>query len=416
MRDFSFLLILLIAQISFAQKANYDETKASPFPIPNLLNSVTGQKITNTKQWEANKQALLNLFAVNVYGTTPMLNLKQHFVVKNTKEVFGGKAIQKQISIVFDDYPQLSTIDMLLYVPKGIKKPPVFLGLNFEGNHSLIDDKDIPITKNWMRGENKDVLRVKDHVALEGSRGTAKIETWPFEKIVLSGFAVATAYCGDIEPDFDEGWKNSLRGVIGNRETNTWGAMGSWAWGLSRMLDYLQTDMNVDGKKAIVIGHSRLGKAALWAAAQDTRFAAVISNESGEGGAALSKRWYGETVEIINTNFPHWFCEKFKTYNDNVSALPVDQHQLLALMAPRPIYVSSAEGDQWSDPKGEFLSLFLSQPVFKLYGKKTLTETERPPVNYPIGNYNRYHYRSGKHDLNLYDWDQYLKFAKEVVK
>lgn len=406
----------LVSNLSFAQAVNYDESKIPPYTLPDVMTAVDGQTIKTIQQWEANRPALLQLFAENVYGTTPKLTLKQHFVVTKTKEVFGGKAIQKQISIVFDDYPTLGSINMLLYVPKGVKNPPVFMGLNFEGNHSLILDNDIPITTNWMLEYKKDSTRIKNHRALEGSRGTAGIETWPFEKIISAGFAVATAYCGDIEPDYAEGWKTSLRGVIGNRETNTWGAMGAWAWGLSRMLDYVQSDKDIDGKKAIAVGHSRLGKAAFWAAAQDTRFAAYISNESGEGGAALARRWYGETVEIINTKFPHWFSDKFKTYNQNVNALPTDQHQLVALIAPRPIYISSAEGDQWSDPTGEFLSLKNAEPVYQLYGKKTFTDEARPPVDQPIGSHIRYHYRSGKHNMTMYDWEQYLKFAAEVMR
>ena len=406
----------LVSNLSFAQAINYDESKIPPYTLPDVVTAVDGQKIRTVKQWEANRPALLKLFAENVYGTTSKLTFKQHFLVTKTKEVFGGKAIQKQVSIFFDDYPTLSPINILLYVPKGVKNPPVFMGLNFEGNHSLILDADIPITKNWMLEYKKDSTRVKNHQALEGSRGTAGIETWPFEKIISAGFAVATAYCGDIEPDYPEGWKTSLRGVIGNRETNTWGAMGAWAWGLSRMLDYVQSDKDIDGKKAIVVGHSRLGKAAFWAAAQDTRFAAYISNESGEGGAALARRWYGETVEIINTKFPHWFSDKFKTYNQNVNALPIDQHQLVALIAPRPIYISSAEEDQWSDPTGEFLSLKNAKPVYQLYSKKTFAEEARPPVDQPIGSHIRYHYRSGKHNMTVYDWEQYLKFAAEVVR
>ncbi len=411
------LILLFVSNLVFSQTANHDESKVPPYTLPDVLTGVNGEKIKTIKDWEANRPALLQLFAENVYGTTPKMTLKQHFVITKVKnDALGGKAIQKQISIFFDDYPTLSPINILLYLPKNVAKPPIFMGLNFEGNHSLIFDNDIPITKNWMLEYKKDSTRIKNHVALEGSRGTAGIETWAFEKIISAGFAVATAYCGDIEPDYPEGWKTSLRGVIGNQKENTWGTMGAWAWGLSRMLDYVQSDKDIDEKKAIVVGHSRLGKAAFWAAAQDTRFAAYISNESGEGGAALARRWYGETVEIINTKFPHWFSEKFKTYNQNVNALPTDQHQLVALIAPRPIYISSAEGDQWSDPKGEFLSLKNAEPVYKLYGKRTLTESTQPPVNQPIGSDIRYHYRSGKHYMNDYDWEQYLKFAEEVMK
>jgi hypothetical protein len=414
------IFIFLFYQISFAQEPtfNYDEAKVPPYILPNILTAVNGKKIKTAKAWEANRQELLQLFAENVYGKTPKMHLKQHFVVNNVKnDALNGKAIRKQISIFFDDYPQLGSIDVLLYIPKNTTKPaPVFVGLNFEGNHSLTSENDISITKNWVVDFRKDNKAIINNHATEAARGSASIESVPFETIISKGFAIATAFCGDIEPDFPEGWKTSIRGAIGNEKVNTWGAMGAWAFGLSRILDYLETDREIDSKKAIVYGHSRLGKAALWAAAQDQRFAAYISNESGEGGVALSRRWYGETVERINTHFPHWFCEKYKTFNKNVTALPTDQHQLVALLAPRPIYISSAEGDQWSDPTGEFLSLKNAEPVYKLYGKKTLTETTRPPVNTPIGEYIRYHYRTGKHNMTAYDWEQYLKFAEEVVR
>jgi hypothetical protein len=409
-------IFLLFSSMADAQvPANYDETKMPPYVLPDILKAVNGTTIKSKTQWEANRPALLDLFAENIYGKTPELHLKQHFIVtKINNNALNGKAIQKQISIFFDDYPQLSSIDVLLYIPKNVSKPPVFLGLNFEGNHSLIFDRDIPITKNWMNDFKKDSTLINNNLATEASRNKATIETWPFAEIIDQGFAVATAFHGDIEPDKVDGWQTSIRGAIGKREVNTWSAMGAWAWGLSRMLDYVQTDDQVDGNKAIVVGHSRFGKAAFWAAAQDQRFAAYISNESGEGGAALLKRFYGETIEIINSHFPHWFTEKFKTFNNNAAALPIDQHQLAGLIAPRPIYISSAEGDQWSDPTGEFLTLKYAVPVYKLYGKKVFADTVRPPVNQPIGTYNRYHYRTGKHDMNAYDWAQYLKFAKEL--
>ena len=175
------------------------------------------------------------------------------------------------------------------------------MGLNFEGNHSLTNESDILITKNWMADFKKDTTQIKNNRALEGSRGKAIVETWPIEVIIDKGFAVATAFHGDIESDNPEGWKTGVRGAIGMKDVKTWSAIGAWAWGLSRMLDYLQTDSGVNGKKVIAIGHSRFGKASFWAAAQDPRFYAYISNESGEGGAALARRWYGETVEVIET-------------------------------------------------------------------------------------------------------------------
>jgi hypothetical protein len=246
----------------------------------------------------------------------------------------------------------------------------------------------------------------------------ARLEALSPLRVLARGYATATAWGHDLVPDRVDGLAepasvSALLGTGGTEEraADAWGAMGGWAWGLSRALDYLETDSDLDAKRVAVHGFSRLGKAALWAAAQDERFALVISNESGCGGAALSKRIYGETVGIINQKFPHWFSKSFRRYDDNEAALPVDQHQLLALIAPRPLYVASADGDQWSDPRGEFLSARAAEPVYALFGKKGLGVAAMPPLDTPVGETIGYHNRTGKHDMTAYDWARYLDFA-----
>lgn len=400
---------------------NYDEAKVGTYKLPNPLTSNTGKPVKTRADWESRRTELIQLFAENVYGQTPKQTIKLRFQTTAVdSSALNGLAIRKMVSIFFVDYPQVPSIDVLLYLPKSKKVAPVFLGLNFCGNHCVTTEADIPLSTRWMIsgavGEAAVNNRNGEPRATEKFRGM-QARRWPIEMIIKRGYALVTAYYGDIEPDHPQGWRSGIRSVLGDTtKADNWGAIGAWGWGMSRILDYLQTEPRIDSKRVIAIGHSRIGKAAVWAGAQDERFAAVVSNESGEGGAALSRRWYGETVERINTSFPHWFCGRYKTYNKNVANLPVDQHELLALIAPRPLYVASANDDQWSDPKGEFLGAVNAEPVYRLYGKTGLGTATFPSLNQSVGQTVRYHDRTGKHDVTDYDWEQYLRFADELVR
>lgn len=409
----------MIAFNALAQKipVNYDESKMPPYTLPDPLVLPNGKPIKSKEVWEkTGRPAVLKLFAENVYGVNPFPGpVKITSEVRSVNEnALGGKAVSKQITLRFPEISPTLALNILLYLPKNVQKAPVFVSLNFMGNHTATHEKDVFVTENWVNsGFDKSFVNNR---ATDASRGLAE-RRWPMEAIIARGYAVATAYYGDLEADHAEGWKTGLRSVLTPEQREKWSAIGVWAWSMSRMADYLvQNESKIDKQKLIAVGHSRIGKATLWAGAEDPRFSIVISNDSGEGGAALSRRWIGETVEHLNTQFPHWFCANYKKYNKAVSELPVDQHELLALMAPRPLYVASATEDTWADPKGEFLGAVEAEKVYQLYKKTGLGTTTMPMPNSPVGQTIGYHIREGKHDILRYDWEQYMNFADKHVE
>lgn len=424
-----FILFLFVSYMANAQSEseyNYDESKVPEFQVPDPLTTFDGEKISNSSEWfDKHRPELHRFFEEQVYGKVPAkldgLNFK---LLEESEEALNGNAKRKQIQIIATKRNRSLSFNMLLYLPKGKSNVPVFLGHNFLGNHTVNEDPDILMTTAWVM--NNEGLGISDHRSKETSRG-ARASRWALDKIIAGGFGLATIYYGELDPDKygkgqpDQGdFTDGIHSLFLEEDQmgpapNEWGGIAAWAWGLSRALDYLATDADVDETKVIAFGHSRLGKAALWAGASDQRFAAVISNESGCGGAALSKRKFGETVGRINSVFPHWFCDNFNQYNGNEDALPVDQHQLLALIAPRPLYVASAQEDEWADPRGEFLSAHYTSLVYGLFGKEGISSNKMPTVDQPIQNTVAYHIRTGKHDVTDYDWEQYIKWAKKQL-
>jgi hypothetical protein len=400
------------------EMTNQDEAQVGSLPIPDPLTCEDGSKVTTKEQWlEKRRPELFKLFETEMYGRNPDKKLEggRMEVLLENKQALEGKATQRLVRIYFTkaDLPHL---DVLVYLPNAASKDKpagMFVGLNFGGNHAVTEDPAIPVPQGWFR--NNKESGVTDNRATEKSRGKDALR-WPFAEVIARGYGVATAYYGDLDPDFDDGFQNGVQPLFYKEgqtkpEADEWGSIGAWAWGLSRIADYLVTLPEVDDKRLAVLGHSRLGKTSLWAGAQDSRFSIVISNNSGAGGAALSKRHFGETVNKLNSNFPHWFNGNFKKYSMNEAALPIDQHELIALCAPRPVYVASATEDLWADPKGEFLGAKLAEPVYALFGKKGLGVSEPPAPDVSVGEVLGYHNRTGKHDILLFDWEKYMDFA-----
>jgi hypothetical protein len=396
-----------------ADLPNYDENKVHPYQLPDPLQFLDGRRVKSSRDWPQRRGEILRLFEQNMYGTTPRFEYNATVAFQSVDPgALGGKATRKQAHLVFSAVGRTIQLDLLLYVPNDRKKPaPVFIGLNFNGNHAVQTDPGIAMVVSWMA----EGPGVDNHHATPAARGV-EANRWPVERIIDRGYAVATAYYGDLDPDYDDGFQNGVHPLAyqpgqTHPDANEWGSIGAWAWGLSRIMDYLQNDPDIDSGRACLLGHSRLGKAALWAGAQDERFALVISNDSGCGGAALSRRNFGETVPTINHAFPHWFCENFKSYNDRVQDLPMDQHMLLSIMAPRPLYIASAEDDLWADPRGEYLSAYQASPVYRLLGQDGPVTEEMPGVEQPLLSRIGYHIRRGGHDVTPYDWDRFMDFA-----
>ncbi|HUS00654.1 MAG TPA: hypothetical protein VMY77_02950 [Chitinophagaceae bacterium] len=420
--------LVMMKSSALAQKEeNFDENKIPPYTLPDLLVADNGKVINTSKEWETiQRPAILKKFTKNVYGKVPGKPKDIHF--KTTylnNNALNGKATRKEITIYFKKGEKGPSMNVLLYLPNNVKsRVPVFIGLNFTGNHSTQFDSTITITDSWKRinASNTAVLKnewpyrsgfkrvIRNKKAIRGE----EVHRWPIEEIIDNGYGVATAYYEDLEPDHPEGWQSGVRSTLQhelNIKSEEWASISVWAWGLSRIMDYLENDDRVNAKQVVVTGLSRLGKAALWAGANDQRFAIVVSADSGEGGAALSRRDFGETIELINRVNPHWYIKKYKSYNFAVDKLPVDHHMLIALSAPRPVYIASAILDRSADPKGEFLSGKFAGPAYALYGKKGVGVEEQPPVDTPVGETIGYHVRTGEHDILLYDWIQFIHFA-----
>lgn len=411
----TFLVILVLSGLATVNgqsslRANYDESKVGTYSLPDPLSFNDGKKVGNARDWERRRRELIELFQQNVYGRSPKPPARGDFTIFDSdKNALRGKAVRKQVTIYFSPNKEGPKEDVLIYIPAGAQKPvPLILSLNFSGNHAVINDPAVRLATLWNRTTHE------REQAKEESRG--KDTGFEVEKALARGYGFATICYQDIEPDFNSGFVHGVRPLFfkkGQTEpaADDWGAIGAWAYGLSRAMDYLEKDSDVDPKRVAILGHSRLGKTVLWAGALDQRFAMVISSCPGEGGASLARRNYGETIQTLTDRFSYQFSANYKKYADHPDQLPVDTHELIALIAPRPVYITGAEDDQWADPKGEFLACVAAGPVYRLLGAQDLGTDQMPKLNQPIMRTIGFHYRDGKHAVTDFDWNQFLAFA-----
>ena len=356
------------------------------YELPDPLVFNNGKSVKTSRQWEKKRRAeVLEVFAQEMYGHVPARPEGMHFERISEETVYGGLGIRKVVRIYLDA-SDAHWFDVLIHLPAEADGPvPVFVGLNFKSNAATLDE----------RADFR----------------------WPYELVLKAGMGVATAWRDTIEPDGKDSKIAEAEDVCRDggvrswyNKGGDWGAISAWAWGLSRIVDYLETDKAVDCDRLAVIGHSRLGKAALWAGANEPRFDMVISNNSGCCGAAISRRKSGETFEVIDSVFPHWFTREFDKYKGKEETFPADQHWLIALAAPRPVYVASATEDLWADPEGEWLAAKSAAPVYALFGLKGLAD-KMPESDVSDGdNAIGYHIRTGEHNILAFDWQQYISF------
>lgn len=415
------VLWMMFAHLTLAQvrPANQDESLVPAYTLADPLIGANGERVMDRSKWPLHQQYLISLFADQVYGAFPKaaVDIKAELIEEGIyqKPLADSTPVRRrQYAVTLSRNGRATRVDLIIWAPTDTTKTyPCFLGLNFRGNQSATDDPAVRITTSWCDARSPGVI---DHQATEASRASQS-DRWPVDDIVRRGFAVATAHYCDIDPDFDDAFENGVHALFPDHRCteqtpNLWGSIGAWAWGLSRLADVLQKTDGIDPEKLMVVGHSRLGKTALWAGANDPRFKIVFSNNSGCGGAALSKRFFGESVAIINREFPHWFNRNFRQYNDAESKMPFDQHQLIAAIAPRPVYIASASQDGWADPLGELLSGYHASPAYALFGFQGLDATQLPSTNQAIGHSIGYHLREGAHDLTPLDWTMFMDFAQ----
>jgi hypothetical protein len=381
--------------------SNYSEEKVPPYTLPDPLVTSDGRRVTGTEMWfKERRPEILKFYRTEIYGRVPPNAPKVTWAVAET--VAGardGAAVMKRVVGKVGERPDGPRLNLTVYLPAKAGGPvPVLLSISFFGTAA--------------RGP-----------APAGAPGRGPGGGFDVVAEALGrGWAYASLGYTEIQPDRADRWTDGVIGLTlkegqARPAADEWGTISAWAWGASRCIDYLETDGSVNARQVALTGASRLGKTALWAAAQDERVAAVFAAVPGEMGASLIRRDWGETLDDMAQNFPWQFAGNLQKWVGRWNDLPVDQHMLIALCAPRPVYVNGGLTDQWSDPKGEFLALAAAGPVYRLLGAADLGVTELPPLDRPVvGGALAFHYHSGGHAALPADWKAFLDFAGRHFK
>jgi hypothetical protein len=419
------VFILLLAIVSFSKcypqnqppktvagiPVNYDESLVGKYTLPDPLILLNGNKVKNANEWfRKRRPEILSLIEKYQYGACPGKPSEMTFnVFDSGTKVFEGKAVRKQLTIYFTKDTSNYKMDVLIYLPADAVKPvSLFFNVGFSANTSIADDPGIKTGMIWGRDGKK----------VPAPRG-GQFGRFDLDQFLSQGIGVATVYYGDIEPDFAKGISLGIRSYYLKPGTkypapDEWGAISAWSWGLSRAMDYFETDKNIDSKRVALFGVSRLGKTVLWTGARDTRFGMVIASCSGEGGAAVARRNYGETIKHMadSTRYFYQFCGNYGNYGNNPNNWPVDANLLVSLMAPRPLLLQTGDTDFWSDPKGEFIAAVSAEPVYKLLGKLGLGTDVWPAAGQPVLHDLGYYMHAGGHGAMPADYKVFIDFIK----
>jgi hypothetical protein len=417
---FSLTAIGILVMTAVAIPADYPPPGKLPSvaEFPDVLTTRDGTKVSTKKDWEEKRRPeLKELFQTYMYGHFPAKPEKWSAkILFEDAKALEGKGTLREVEITFGP-PEWPKIYLLVAVPNGKTPAACFVGPNFHGNHVITSHEKVRIPTAWVPDRGPSV--VKNTATAEG-RGK-QADTWPLQQIVEKGYAVATFYCGDVQPDrpnVREGMRATLPVYKGDPPPDETATIAWWAWGCHRAVDFLVADKSIDAKRIAVVGHSRLGKTALLAGAFDDRIAVVIPHQSGCGGAgpSRSKNPKAETVKRITTSFPHWFCTNFTAFGDDVTKIPFDQHCLVAICAPRPVLMTNADDDQWANPDGQFDVLSGAAPAYKLYGNDKPVAAKMPETGTLSDSRLGYFIRTGKHSMTPDDWKVFMQFGDKWLK